>query len=72
MSHVLLPAFVLAWRLDAAEVIGGVIAGVAGGWCGVRPAAGRAGVPYATARGWVRQFAVRAPADRRGVRGAGR
>jgi hypothetical protein len=61
VSHVLLPAFVLAWRLDAADVIGGVIAGVAGGWCGVRPAAGRAGVPRETARGWVRRFAVRAP-----------
>ena len=61
VSHVLLPAFVLAWRLDAAEVIGGVIAGVAGGWCGVRPAARRAGVPHVTARGWVRRFAVRAP-----------
>ena len=65
-SHALLPAFVLAWRLDAAGVIGGVIAGVAGGGCGVRPAAERAGVPYTTARGWVRRFAVRAP-----VAGAG-
>lgn len=59
-GHVLLPAFVLAWRLDAAETIGGVLAEVAGGGCGVRPAAERAGVPYTTARGWVRRFAVRA------------
>src|SRR5450755_3511013 len=33
---------------------------VAGGGCGVRPAAQRAGVPYTTARGWVRRFRARA------------
>jgi len=38
VSHALLPAFVLAKRLDAAEVIGAVVAEVAGG--GVRGAAG--------------------------------
>src|SRR5436305_12060937 len=38
------------------------LAGVCGGGCGVRPAAARAGVPYTTARGWVRRFAARAPA----------
>lgn len=59
-SHVLLPAFILAWRLDVAETIGSVIAEVAGGRCGVRPAAARAGVPHTTARGWVRRFAARA------------
>jgi hypothetical protein len=61
VSHALLPAFVLAWRLDAAVTIGLVIGQVAGGACGVRPAAERAGVPHATARGWVRRFAARAP-----------
>jgi uncharacterized protein DUF6431 len=61
VTHALLPAFTLAWRLDAAEVIGSVLAGVAGGRCGVRPAAARAGVPYTTARGWVRRFAACAP-----------
>jgi hypothetical protein len=61
VSHALLPAFVLAWRLDVAEVIGTVVAEVASGGCGVRPAAARAGVPYTTARGWVRRFAARAP-----------
>jgi Domain of unknown function (DUF6431) len=61
VSHALLPAFVLAWRLDVAETVGTVIAEVAGGRCGVRPAAERAGVPYTTARGWVRRFAARAP-----------
>jgi hypothetical protein len=61
VSHALLPAFVLAWRLDVAETVGMVITGVAGGVCGVRPAATRAGVPYTTARGWVRRFAGHAP-----------
>jgi hypothetical protein len=61
VSHALLPAFVLAWRLDVAEAVGSVIGQVAAGACGVRPAAERAGVPYTTARGWVRRFAARAP-----------
>ncbi len=60
VSHALLPAFVLAWRLDTAETIGAVIGQVAGGACGVRPAAARAGVPHTTARGWVRRFGGRA------------
>lgn len=59
VSHALLPAFVLAWRLDVAETVGAVIGEVAGGRCGVRPAAARAGVPYTTARGWVRRFVGR-------------
>ena len=59
VSHALLPAFVLAWRLDVAEAVGAVIGQVAGGWCGVRPAAARLGVPYTTARGWVRRFRAR-------------
>ena len=59
VSHALLPAFVLAWRLDVAETDGTVIGQVAGGGCGVRPAAARAGVPYTTARGWVRRFRAR-------------
>jgi transposase-like protein len=61
VTHALLPAFVLAWRLDVAEAVGSVIGQVAGGECGVRPAAARAGVPYTTARGWVRRFGARAP-----------
>src|SRR2546429_160313 len=60
VSHALLPAFVLAWRLDVAEAVGVVIGQVAGGACGVRPAAARAGVPHTTARGWVRRFGSRA------------
>src|SRR5438552_1290225 len=70
VSHALLPAFVLAWRLDVAETVGAVIAEVAGGGCGVRPAAARQAVPYTTARGWVRRFGRRARGggDRRGGR----
>jgi hypothetical protein len=60
VTHALLPAFVLARRLDAAEPVGAVIGQVAGGACGVRRAAAAAGVPYTTARGWVRRFAARA------------
>src|SRR5689334_2318666 len=60
VTHALLPAFVLAWRLDAAEPVGAVIGQVAVGEGGVRPAAARAGVPYTTARGWVRRFSARA------------
>jgi len=59
VTHALLPAFVLAWRLDAAETIGTVVAAVAGKACGVRPAAERLGVPHTTARGWCRRFSGR-------------
>ncbi|HLN68145.1 MAG TPA: DUF6431 domain-containing protein [Streptosporangiaceae bacterium] len=59
VSHALLPALVLAWRLDVAEAVGSVIGQVAAGVCGVRPAAARAGVPHTTARGWVRRFGGR-------------
>ena len=61
VTHALLPAFVLAWRLDVAEAVGAVIGQVVWGACGVRPAAARAGVPDTTARGWVRRFRARAP-----------
>src|SRR5260370_8335584 len=60
VSQALLPACVLAWRLDTAETVGAVIAEVAGGSCGARPAAERAGVPHTTARGWLRRFRSRA------------
>ena len=60
VTHAVLPAFTLAWRLDAAEAAGAVIGLVASGRCGVRPAAARVGVPHTTARGWVRRFAVAA------------
>ena len=60
VTHALLPAFVLAGRLDVAETVGAVIEEVAGGGCGVRPAAARRAVPHTTARGWVRRFGRRA------------
>jgi hypothetical protein len=60
VTHALLPAFTLARRLDAADMAGAVIGQVAGGVSGVRPAAAAAGVPYTTARDWVRRFAKRA------------
>jgi hypothetical protein len=60
VTHALLPAFALAWRLDAADVVGAVIGQVVSGSCGVRPAADAARVPHTTARGWVRRFAARA------------
>ena len=60
VTHALLPAFVLAGRLDVAESVGGVIGEVAGGAGGVRPAAARLGVPHTTAREWLRRFGARA------------
>src|SRR5207253_11166003 len=62
VSHALLPAFVLARRLDAAEPAGVVFGQVAGGSCGVRRAAAAAGVPFTTARGRGRRLAGRAGA----------
>jgi hypothetical protein len=56
VTHALLPAFVLAWRLDVAETVGVVIGQVASGVCGVRPAAARMGVPDTTARVEPRHF----------------
>ena len=57
-THAVLPAFVLVGRLDVAESIGQVIAEVAVGRSGVRPAAARLGVPHTTARSWWRRFAA--------------
>lgn len=55
----MLPAFVLAGRLDAVESIGEVIDEAVIGVVGVRPAARRLDVPHTTARGWVRRFGAR-------------
>src|SRR5260370_32587930 len=41
VSHALLPAFVLGWRLDTAEPVGAVIEQGARGGCRARPAAER-------------------------------
>ena len=59
-THALLPAFVLAGRLDVTATVGAVLEDVVDGPGGVRPAAARAGVPYSTARGWLRRFGMRA------------
>lgn len=58
-SHALVPSFCLVGRLDVVEVIGEVVAAVAGGE-GVRPVAVRRDIPHTTARDWVRRFARRA------------
>src|SRR4029453_16755691 len=60
VSHALLPAFVLARRLDAAEPVGTVIEQVTGGACGVRRGAAAGGGGRSAGRGWVRRFAGRA------------
>jgi Domain of unknown function (DUF6431) len=55
-THALLPAFVVPHRLDVIETVGNVLDAVVNGPGGVRPAASAAGVPYTTARGFVRRF----------------
>jgi ribosomal protein S27AE len=59
-TDAVLPAFVVCSRLDVVDTIGGVVEEVVGGAGGVRPAAARVGVPFTTARGWLRRFASRA------------
>jgi len=59
MSHVLLPVFVLARRVDLAEVIGAALAAKAAG-AGARTIAKLWGRPVDTVRGWLRRFASRA------------
>jgi hypothetical protein len=53
-THALLPSFLFARRVDLAEMIFGALAMAAKGH-GHRPAASRAGVHEATARGWLRR-----------------
>ncbi len=59
-THVLLPSFLLAGRLDVAETVGSVLSEVVDDPGGVRPAAERCEVPHTTARGWLRRFSARA------------
>jgi len=59
-SHGLLPSFVLGRRLDTAPDIGGVIEAVVEGASSIGRAATAAGVPFTTARGWLRRFRSRA------------
>jgi hypothetical protein len=53
-THALLPSFLYARRTDLAEMIFGALEMAAAGR-GHRPAAAWAGVPEATARGWLRR-----------------
>lgn len=62
-THALLPSFLYARRMDLAELILGALEVAAEGR-GHRPAASRAGVHEATARGWLRR-ARRVAATRR-------
>ena len=58
-THVLLPAWCLARRADAGEVIGLALEAKAAG-AGHRAVAERLGRPASTVRGWLRAFARRA------------
>ena len=58
-THVLLPAWCLARRADAGEVIGLALEAKAAG-SGHRVIAARLGRPASTVRGWLRAFARRA------------
>ena len=58
-THVLLPAWCLLRRADAAAVIGAALEAAAGG-DGHRKIAGVAGRAASTVRGWLRRFAGRA------------
>jgi hypothetical protein len=59
-SHALLPDFLLERRLDDVAVIGQALALSIAGGLGMRPVAGRLGVPMTTARDWRRRFQVNA------------
>ena len=69
-THVLLPAWCLARRADAGEVIGLALEAKAAG-AGHRVIAERLGRPASTVRGWLRAFAARAEQVRVGVHRAG-
>ena len=58
-THVLLPAWCLLRRADAAGVIGAALEAAAAGG-GHRKIAGLLGRPASTVRGWLRRFAGRA------------
>lgn len=59
VTHVLLPVFALARRVDLAEVIGAALAAKAAG-AGARSIAAAWGRPVDTVRGWLRRFGSRA------------
>jgi hypothetical protein len=55
-----LPSFLLARRLDVVDDIGAVVETVVDGVAVTARAAGSAGVPYTTARDWLRRLSSRA------------
>ena len=59
VSHALLPAFLVAGRMDLASAIGMALAMGAAGR-GHRPIAAALGVPDTTVRGWLRRLRARA------------
>ena len=59
VTHVLLPVFALARRVDLVEVIGAALAAKAAG-AGARSIAAACGRPVDTVRGWLRRFGSRA------------
>ena len=60
-SHALLPSFLFQGRLDVVHDIGVVVEAVVEHGCVVGAAAKTLGVPYTTARDWLRRFRARAP-----------
>jgi transposase-like protein len=59
VTHMLLPAVMLARRADEAQVIGAAVTAAARG-SGHRRIAAELGIPESTARRWLRRFAARA------------
>ena len=59
VSHALLPAFLVARRMDLAAAIGMALV-MAGAGCGHRPVAAALDVPATTVRGWLRRLRARA------------
>jgi hypothetical protein len=60
-SHALLPSFLLERRLDVVDDIGAVVEAVCDGLGVVGRVAAARGLPYTTARDWLRRFSARAP-----------
>jgi hypothetical protein len=59
-THVLLPSFLLKWRLYVSATIGELLEEAVTRSGGLRPVAQDHGIPHSTAREWVRDFSSRA------------
>jgi len=66
-SHALLPCFLFQGRLDVVDDIGFVVEAVVERGSVVGAAAMTLGVPYTTARDWLRRFRARAPTAAAGL-----